>query len=106
MYSVIVKTERNAPAKQSPLTVATGFVTRFASADRKTVRNIRPNPIGTSIVEVVGYNGLVISVRGLDCLDETPLLDLKPDRTLFKPLAPPQPGDFETSRPCLMKRGR
>jgi tRNA (adenine37-N6)-methyltransferase len=65
---------------------------------------VRPNPIGTSIVEVVGRDGLVINVRGLDCLDETPLLDLKPDRTLFKPLAPPQPGDFETSRPCLMKR--
>ena len=29
-------------------------------------------------------------------LDETPLLDLKPDRTLFTPIAPPQPGDFET----------
>ena len=24
------------------------------------------------------------------------LLDLKPDRSLFKPIAPPQPGDFET----------
>jgi len=26
----------------------------------------------------------------------TPLIDLKPDRCLFTPLAPPQPGDFET----------
>ncbi|HEY6734780.1 MAG TPA: tRNA (N6-threonylcarbamoyladenosine(37)-N6)-methyltransferase TrmO, partial [Roseiarcus sp.] len=34
-------------------------------------------------------------VRGMDCVDGTPLLDLKPDRTLFKPIAPPQPGDFE-----------
>jgi tRNA (Thr-GGU) A37 N-methylase len=34
-------------------------------------------------------------VRGLDCLDETPLLDLKPDRCEFTPLAPPQAGDFE-----------
>lgn len=33
-------------------------------------------------------------VRGLDCLDETPLLDLKPDRCEFTPLAAP-PGDFE-----------
>jgi tRNA (Thr-GGU) A37 N-methylase len=32
----------------------------------------------------------------MDCLDGTPLLDLKPDRTLFKPIAPPQPGDFQT----------
>jgi tRNA (Thr-GGU) A37 N-methylase len=26
-------------------------------------------------------------VRGLDCLDETPLIDLKPDRCDFSPLA-------------------
>ena len=34
-------------------------------------------------------------VRGLDCLDGTPLLDLKPDRNLFRPIAPPQDGDFQ-----------
>jgi tRNA (Thr-GGU) A37 N-methylase len=37
-----------------------------------------------------------VLVRGLDCLDGTPLLDLKPDRALFTPIAPPQPGDFQT----------
>lgn len=57
---------------------------------------VRPNPIGTSIVELVGVEGNMLSVRGMDCLDGTPLLDIKPDRTLFKPIAPPQPGDFET----------
>jgi tRNA-Thr(GGU) m(6)t(6)A37 methyltransferase TsaA len=50
---------------------------------------VRPNPIGTSIVGVVGRDGPVISVRGLDCLDGTPLLDIKPDRTLFKRPPPP-----------------
>ena len=55
----------------------------------------RPNPIGTSIVELVKVEGPVLSVRGLDCLDGTPLLDLKPDRTLFRPIAPAQAGDFE-----------
>ena len=35
-------------------------------------------------------------VQGLDCIDGTPLLDLKPDRCLFTPIAPPQAGDFET----------
>ena len=30
--------------------------------------------------------GNVILVRGLDCLDETPLLDIKPDRCEFTPL--------------------
>jgi len=57
---------------------------------------VRPNPIGTSIVILVARQGPVLSVRGLDCLDGTPLLDLKPDRSLFIPIAPPQPGDFET----------
>ncbi len=56
---------------------------------------VRPNPIGTSIVTLVGVEGSTLLVRGLDCLDGTPLLDLKPDRALFTPIAPPQPGDFE-----------
>ncbi|PWK64079.1 tRNA (N6-threonylcarbamoyladenosine(37)-N6)-methyltransferase TrmO [Aminobacter sp. AP02] len=57
---------------------------------------VRPNPIGTSIVELVSVEANILNVRGMDCLDGTPLLDLKPDRSLFKPIAPPQPGDFET----------
>lgn len=43
----------------------------------------RPNPIGTSMVRLVGVEGNVLLVRGLDCLDETPLLDIKPDRCAF-----------------------
>ena len=35
---------------------------------------VRPNPIGTSIVKLVGVEGNVVLVRGLDCLDETPLI--------------------------------
>ena len=56
---------------------------------------VRPNPVGTSIVQLVRVEGPVLFVRGLDCLDGTPLIDVKPDRTLFEPLAPPQPGDFQ-----------
>jgi len=56
---------------------------------------VRPNPIGTSVVRLVGIEGLTLLVRGLDCLDETPLLDLKPDRATFVPLAPPTPGDAD-----------
>ena len=56
---------------------------------------VRPNPIRTSIVQLVSVEDAVVLVRGLDCLDGTPLLDLKPDRTLFDPIAPPQEGDFE-----------
>lgn len=56
---------------------------------------VRPNPIGTSVAALVGIEGAMVMVRGLDCLDGTPLIDLKPDRCAFTPLAPPQPGDFE-----------
>ena len=38
----------------------------------------RPNPIAVAVVEQLGVAGAEVSVRGLDCLDGTPLLDLKP----------------------------
>jgi tRNA-Thr(GGU) m(6)t(6)A37 methyltransferase TsaA len=40
---------------------------------------VRPNPIASSIVALIAVNDTRLQVRGLDCLDETPLLDLKPD---------------------------
>lgn len=40
---------------------------------------VRPNPIASSFVELVAIEGGTLHVRGLDCLDGTPLLDLKPD---------------------------
>ena len=57
---------------------------------------VRPNPIGTTLATLVERQGPTLLVQGLDCLDGTPLIDLKPDRCLFTPLAPPQKGDFET----------
>jgi tRNA-Thr(GGU) m(6)t(6)A37 methyltransferase TsaA len=56
---------------------------------------VRPNPIGTSIVKLVKLEGNTVLVRGLDCLDQTPLIDLKPDRCEFSPLAAQKRGDFE-----------
>jgi tRNA-Thr(GGU) m(6)t(6)A37 methyltransferase TsaA len=41
---------------------------------------VRPNPIGLSRVRLVRCDGGTLVVRGLDCLDGTPLLDVKPDR--------------------------
>ncbi|MCJ2106521.1 tRNA (N6-threonylcarbamoyladenosine(37)-N6)-methyltransferase TrmO [Methylobacterium sp. E-041] len=76
--------------RQSP---ANDGTTRGTFALRSPVR---PNPIGTSIVTLIAIEGGTLTVRGLDCLDGTPLLDLKPDRSLFTPIAPPQLGDYET----------
>ena len=38
----------------------------------------RPNPIGLTVVELLGREGPVLHVRGIDMLDGTPILDLKP----------------------------
>ena len=38
----------------------------------------RPNPIGLTIVELVGHDGPRLQVRGVDMLDGTPILDIKP----------------------------
>ncbi len=38
----------------------------------------RPNPIALSVVKLLGIAGNTLSVVGLDCLDGTPLLDIKP----------------------------
>lgn len=39
---------------------------------------VRPNPIALAVVEVLGIEGNAISVRNVDCVDGTPLLDIKP----------------------------
>jgi tRNA-Thr(GGU) m(6)t(6)A37 methyltransferase TsaA len=38
----------------------------------------RPNPIGLTVVELLGREGKVLRVRGVDMLDGTPILDIKP----------------------------
>lgn len=38
----------------------------------------RPNPIGLSVVRLVGIAGRVLHVENVDVLDGTPLLDIKP----------------------------
>jgi tRNA-Thr(GGU) m(6)t(6)A37 methyltransferase TsaA len=39
---------------------------------------VRPNPVAMSVVRLVGIDGTALKVVGLDCLDGTPLVDLKP----------------------------
>lgn len=38
----------------------------------------RPNPIGLTIVELLAREGRLLTVRGLDAFDGTPVLDIKP----------------------------
>src|ERR1700726_1985629 len=39
---------------------------------------VRPNPIAMSVTRLLRIEGARLSVVGLDCLDNTPLLDIKP----------------------------
>jgi tRNA-Thr(GGU) m(6)t(6)A37 methyltransferase TsaA len=41
---------------------------------------VRPNPIASAIVTFLRVEGNVIVVCGLDCVDGTPLIDVKPER--------------------------
>lgn len=50
---------------------------------------LRPNPIASSPCRLVGREGLVVRVRGLDCVDGTPLLDIKPERCPVAGKGPP-----------------
>jgi len=43
----------------------------------------RPNPIGITAVELVGTSGNVLKVKGLDAIDGTPVLDIKPYVPIF-----------------------
>ena len=45
----------------------------------------RPNRLGVSVCEVVSVDGLEVRVRGLDAIDGTPVLDLKPYMREFAP---------------------
>jgi len=38
----------------------------------------RPNPIGLSVVRLLGVDGRVLRIEGVDLLDGTPVLDIKP----------------------------
>jgi tRNA-Thr(GGU) m(6)t(6)A37 methyltransferase TsaA len=38
----------------------------------------RPNPLGLSVVRLLSRNGRCLAVRGVDMLDGTPILDIKP----------------------------
>ena len=48
----------------------------------------RPNRLGTTIAEIKGREGRVLTVAGLDAVDGTPVLDIKPLMVEFLPRGP------------------
>ena len=49
---------------------------------------LRPNRIGVTVCRLLSVEGLAITVEGLDALDGTPVLDLKPYMKEFGPKGP------------------
>lgn len=50
----------------------------------------RPNPIGITCAKLVDIEGAAIRVQGLDAIDHTPVLDVKPHFPVFDSPANPQ----------------
>ena len=64
-------------AGRACLTV-TPFMDKFERGVFATRSPLRPNHIGLSIVQLVKIEGAILTIRGVDIIDGTPLLDIKP----------------------------
>ncbi len=49
---------------------------------------VRPNHLGVSVCALLEVSGLELTVQGLDAIDGTPILDIKPYATEFQPTGP------------------
>ena len=66
---------------------------------------LRPNHIGISIVELVGIKGNKVTIKGVDTLDGTPLLDIKPYISKFDSVKDSKSG-WQTKKPDNIKNIR
>jgi tRNA-Thr(GGU) m(6)t(6)A37 methyltransferase TsaA len=64
----------DAPQKPEQLTLTSGNTYGIYA----TRSQLRPNHLGVSVVELLGREGVTLRVRGLDAIDGTPVLDVKP----------------------------
>ena len=62
------------PREQDDRTFASGNTYGILA----TRSQLRPNHLGLSVVALLGHAGASLSVRGLDAIDGTPVLDIKP----------------------------
>ncbi len=63
-----------APEKPESLALASGNTYGILA----TRSQLRPNHLGVSVVALLGRDGTTLHVRGLDAIDGTPVLDIKP----------------------------
>jgi tRNA-Thr(GGU) m(6)t(6)A37 methyltransferase TsaA len=67
----------------SPQLVVTPFLDDQPRGVFATRSPSRPNPIGISLVRLVGREGRILRIEDVDILDGTPLLDIKPYSSRF-----------------------
>jgi len=65
---------------------------------------LRPNHIGLSIVELVEVNKNVVTIKGVDVLDGTPLLDIKPYIAHFDHVNNSRSGWMQATNDEVMKK--
>ena len=58
----------------------------------------RPNPIGLSVVRLLGIDGNLLQIQGVDLLEGTPVLDIKPYVGEFDDCGPSRKGWLEHAR--------
>jgi tRNA-Thr(GGU) m(6)t(6)A37 methyltransferase TsaA len=56
----------------------------------------RPNPIGLSVVRLIARQGNALEIEGVDMLDGTPLVDIKPYVADFDIRTPTRSGWYDT----------
>lgn len=62
----------------TPRLTVTPFLDRHPHGVFATRAPVRPNALGLSLVELVAIEGATLEISGVDLLDGTPLLDIKP----------------------------
>ncbi len=75
---VIAWLHLNAGDRPSPLTVTPPRGPRVRRGVLSTRAPHRPNPLALSALRLVRVDGHILHVRGIDLLDGTPILDVKP----------------------------
>jgi tRNA-Thr(GGU) m(6)t(6)A37 methyltransferase TsaA len=80
----------------SPQLAVTPFMDSFATRAPR-----RPNPIGLSVVQLLGIEGNILYVEGIDVLDGTPLLDIKPYVPQFDRPPVTRAGWLEATGDCV-----
>lgn len=67
----------------------------------------RPNPIGLTLVSLLAVEGNILKVKGLDAIDRTPVLDIKPyfeQDIIFSPRTPYiRRADYQMRRELFLK---